>query len=476
MDCRDEQDFLGVVQVPAAAYWGAHTQRAVENFPLCGYRVHPGMLRAFAMVKKACSSANAELGLLDARKAGAIAQACDEVAQGRLADQFPVDALQGGAGTSTNMNVNEVIANRAIEILGGRRGEHGLIHPIEDVNLNQSTNDTYPTALKVSAIFGLRKLSESIAALQGAFQEREKKLAGVVTIGRTEMQEAVPLTLGAQFSGYAEAIGRDRWRAFKCEERLRVVNIGGTAVGTGLCAPRSYIFLVIERLREATGLGLARAENLVDQTSNADCFVEVSGILKAHAASLAKICNDLRLLGLLGEIKVPRLQAGSSIMPGKVNPVLLEAAIQVGMKVMANDSLIADACSRGTLQINEFLPLVSFSLHESLDLLTRVDGLLAAHVAGITADEARCRAAFEKSPTIITALLPHIGYDKAALLVKEYEGSGGGSIVEFLSRKVGRELVAEVFSPQKLVALGYAPGTGASSRGSGNVSPKGRPA
>ena len=286
-----------------------------------------------------------------------------------FADQFPVDALQGGAGTSTNMNVNEVIANRAIEILGGARGEYSRVHPIEDVNLNQSTNDTYPTALKVSAITGLRRLSEAIAGLQGAFQEKERQFAAIVTIGRTELQEAVPITLGAEFSGFAEAVSRDRWRTFKCEERLRVVNIGGTAVGTGISAPRSYIFLVIERLRDVTGLGLARGENLLDQTANADCFVEVSGILKAHAASLVKICNDLRLLSLLGEMRVPGAQAGSSIMPGKVNPVLLEAGIQAGMKVMANDALIADACSRGSLQINEFLPLVSFALHESLDLL-----------------------------------------------------------------------------------------------------------
>jgi aspartate ammonia-lyase len=458
MEYRQEEDLLGTVQVPADAYWGAHTQRAMENFALCGYRVSPRLLQAYAQVKKACCRSNAELGLLHAGKAAAIAQACDEVAQGLLAEQFPVDALQGGAGTSTNMNVNEVIANRAIELLGGRRGRYEMVHPIEDVNLNQSTNDTYPTALKVSAIFGLRALSDAIAGLQGAFQDREREFAGIVTLGRTELQEAVPLTLGAVFSGFAEAMGRDRWRTFKCEERLRVVNLGGTAVGTGLCAPRSYIFLVIERLREVTGLGLARGENLVDQTANADCFVEVSGIIKAHAASLVKICDDLRLLGLLGEVRIPGLQAGSSIMPGKVNPVLLEAAIQVGMKVMANDALITDACSRGSLQINEFLPLVSFCLHESLELLTRVDMRLSAHVAGIAADEKRCRTAFERSPMIVTALLPHIGYERATRLVEEFLRSGGDSIVDFLADRLGSGLVEEVLSPQKLVALGYKDG------------------
>ena len=455
MEYRQEQDFLGAVQVPAAAYWGAQTQRAVENFPLLGYRVHPGMLRAFALVKKACCKANAELGHLDAAKAAAISQACDEVAEGRWVDQFPVDALQGGAGTSTNMNVNEVMANRAIEILGGRPGQYAIVHPIEHVNLNQSTNDTYPTALKVSAIFALRRLSEAIAGLQGAFQDREKEFAGIVTLGRTELQEAVPITLGAEFSGFAEAMGRDRWRTFKCEERLRVVNLGGTAVGTGLSAPRSYIFLVIERLRDVTGLGLSRGENLVDQTANADVFVEVSAILKAHAASLVKICNDLRLLALLGEIRLPGLQAGSSIMPGKVNPVLLEAAIQVGMKVMANDALISDACSRGSLQINEFLPLVSFSLHESLELLTRIDGVLAPHVGAITADEKRCRSYFERSPMIVTALLPRIGYERATALVGDFFASGRENILEFLTEKLGDQVVTDTFAPRKLVSLGY---------------------
>jgi aspartate ammonia-lyase len=413
------------------------------------------MLKAFALVKKACCIANSELGFLPTKKASAIQQACDEVAEGRWDEQFPVDALQGGAGTSTNMNVNEVIANRAIELLGGQLGEYTLVHPIEEVNLNQSTNDTYPTSLRVSAIMGFRRLSEAVAGLQGAFQDREKAFAGIVTIGRTELQEAVPLTLGAEFSGFAEAMSRDRWRTFKCEERLRVVNLGGTAVGTGLSAPRSYIFLVIERLREITGLGLARGENLVDQTANADTFVEVSAILKAHACSLVKICDDLRVLSLLGEIRVPGLQAGSSIMPGKVNPVLLEAAIQVGLKVMANDSLIADACSRGSLQINEFLPLVGFSLHESLDLLTRIDEKLASHVKGVSAEANRCRSYFERSPMIVTALLPRIGYEKATGLIGEFFASGRENIVDFLTEKLGREVMDEMFSPRKLVALGY---------------------
>jgi aspartate ammonia-lyase len=458
MDYRTEQDFLGSVQVPRDAYWGVHTQRALANFSLAGVPVHAGLIRAFASVKKACCQANRELGLMQEKKAAAIIQACQEIAGGALADQFPVDALQGGAGTSTNMNVNEVIANRAIEILGGQRGQYGMVHPIEDVNLNQSTNDTYPTALKVSVIFALRALSAQAAALQGAFQRKEQEFASVVKMGRTEMQEAVPVTLGAEFGAFAEAFSRDRWRTFKCEERLRVVNLGGTAVGTGLTAPRSYIFLVIDKLREATGLGLSRGENLLDQTANTDCFVEVSGMLNAHAASIQKICNDLRLLNLLGEIRLPPLQAGSSIMPGKVNPVLLEAAMQAGMKVAANDTLVTAACSRSSLQINEFMPLLASSLLESLELLERVDAALAAHVGGITADAAACRAYFEKSPMIVTALLPSIGYEKAAALLAEYAASPTGTLAAFLAARLGTALVEEAFSPQRLTSLGHTEG------------------
>ncbi len=461
---RQEEDLLGRGDVPAAAYWGLHTQRALGNFPISGRRVHASLIRALALVKKACAAANGELGYLDPKKEAAIAAACDEIATGQLADQFPVDALQGGAGTSTHMNINEVIANRAIERLGGRRGDYALIHPLETVNLHQSTNDVFPTALKIAAIFALRKVSQSVAGLQGACQEKEKTFAAIVKIGRTELQEAVPMTLGAEFAAFAEAFSRDRWRTYKGEERLRVVNLGGTAIGTGLAAPRDYIFLVIEKLREITGLGLARGENLTGETANADVFVEVSGLLKALATNLVKIANDLRLLHFTGEIRLPPLQAGSSIMPGKVNPVIPEAVIQAGIKAMAADTIIAEAVSRGTWQINEFLPLIADAFLEETDLLSAAAELLATQVRGLTADAARCRAFFDQSPMLVTALLPLIGYERATALIREFHqaagptdaaGPGCGSIRVFLENRLGRELVEQALSPHQLTALGY---------------------
>jgi aspartate ammonia-lyase len=455
MSFRIEKDFLGEKEIPEESYWGIHTQRAKENFPATGHPVNPALIQALAFVKKACCQANLELGYLDEKRGRAILQACDEIAEGGFADQFPLDALQGGAGTSTNMNLNEVISNRAGELLGGRKGNESPVHPIEHVNLHQSTNDVYPTAIKIAAIRLLRDLSRAIAALQGAFQKKEKEFAGVVKIGRTELQEAVPITLGAEFSAFAEALARDRWRTFKCEERLRVVNIGGTAVGTGLGSPRTFIFLVIEKLRELTNLGLSRGENLLDATANTDPFVEVSGILKAHAANLMKIGNDLRLLHFLGEIRLPKLQPGSSIMPGKVNPVLLEAAIQAGIKVLANDLIVTEACSRSTLQINEFLPLLTQALLESLDLLSDVNSRLAAHVEAITADAAACRAYFDRSLTLITAFLPVIGYDRANDLLKEFTASPRDNLREFLAERLGRDVVEKILSPFRLVALGY---------------------
>ena len=284
-----------------------------------------------------------------------------------------MDSLQGGAGTSTNMNVNEVLANRALELLGKPKGCYDIISPLEDINLHQSTNDTYPTALKLAGIRLLHELEKQVIALQEAFQVKEKEFAHVVKMGRTQLQDAVLTTLGREMSAYAEALHRDRWRIYKCEERLRVVNLGGTAIGTGLAAPRQFIFRVVEILRELTGIGFARAENLIEATQNADVFVEVSGILKAHATTLLKICSDLRWMASgpeagLGEIRLPPRQAGSSIMPGKVNPVIPEAVSQVTMLVMGYDQTIALAAASGNLELNPFLPLIAHCFLESCTL------------------------------------------------------------------------------------------------------------
>jgi aspartate ammonia-lyase len=452
---RTEHDFLGSLEIPADVYWGIHTQRAINIFPISGQKVNQRLIRALAMVKKAACLANTESGYLSADKAKAITTACEEIIAGKLADQFPVIALQGGAGTSTNMNLNEVIANRAIEILGDDKGNYTIIHPLENVNLHQSTNDVYPTAIKVAGALAFRELAQAIAHLQGAFQEKEKNFGEIVKLGRTEWQEAVPITLGAEFSAFAEAFSRDRWRTFKCEERLRVVNLGGTAVGTGLTAPRNYIFAIIEKLREVTGLGLSRGENIMGETANADAYVEVSGILKAHAVNLIKIANDLRLMNLLGEICLPQLQTGSSIMPGKVNPVLAEAAIQTGMKVIANDGIITDCAARGTLQINEFLPLLAHALLESLDLLINIDKLLVQYVLGIQASKEKCEEYFDASPMIITALLPAIGYERATQLITEFSAGSEKNMRLFLEQKMGKEIVDKYLSPYQLTALGY---------------------
>jgi len=422
---RIEKDLIGEMSLPAECKYGIHTARAVENFPLSQRPVHPYLVRAFGMVKLACAMANRSLGVWQAQaKAEAIEQACRELAEGRLDEYIVVDSLQGGAGTSTNMNVNEVIANRALEILGKPLGDYQTISPFDDINLHQSTNDTYPTALKLAAIRLLHKLEESVVALQEAFQAKEKQFAHVVKIGRTEMQDAVLTTLGREMAAYAEAFNRDRWRIYKCEERLRVINLGGTAIGTGLGAPRQFIFQASENLRNLTGIGFARAENLIEATQNADVFVEVSGILKAHAASLLKVCNDLRLMSSgpeagFGEIILPKLQAGSSIMPGKVNPVIPEAVGQVAMLVMGYDQTIALAASSGNLELNAFLPLIAHCLLDSIDLSARACDILRRYcVDGIEADEERCKRHVESSTAAATALLPAIGYEAAARLVK----------------------------------------------------------
>jgi aspartate ammonia-lyase len=350
---RKESDALGTRAIPEKALYGVHTLRALENFPLLGQPVHRALARAYGAVKLAALRTNRSLGYLpDNAATGALERACHELYEGTLAPAVVVDALQGGAGTSTNMNVNEVLANRALEILGRPPGSYDVVSPADHVNLHQSTNDTFPTALRIAAIWGLRNLERAVLGLQEAFQDRERAFAHVVKIGRTEYQDAVLTTLGREMGAYAEALGRDRWRLAKCEERLRVVNLGGTAIGTGIAAPREYIFRVGDALRELTGLGLARAENLVEATQNADVFVEVSGLVKTLASSLIKISGDLRLLssgpeGGLGEIRLPARQAGSSIMPGKVNPVIPEAVTQAAILAIGRDQALTIAASMG---------------------------------------------------------------------------------------------------------------------------------
>jgi len=420
---RLEKDFLGEREVPKDAYWGIHTQRALENFLLTSISVHPQLIKALAVIKISAAQTNMELGYLSKEKAKAIIEAGSEIMAGKMADQFPVDALQGGAGTSSNMNINEVIANRATEHLGGKKGEY-LIHPLDDVNLHQSTNDVYPTALRIAAIQMLLSLSEQIAELQDGLQQKEAEFADVIKPGRTQLQDALPVTLGQEFSAWAQAVSRDRWRLYKAEERLRQVNLGGTAVGTGLNAPIEYIYLVIEKLRQNTGIGLARAENMQDITQNADVFVEVSGLLKAAAVNLNKIANDLRLLSSgphtgFGEINLPQMQAGSSIMPGKVNPVIPEAVNQVAFQVIACDLAVTMACQNGQLEINQFLPSAAYNLLNAIYLLTNASRiLLKGCIRGITANRERCIDLIEKSMITAPALLPHLGYDKTAAVVK----------------------------------------------------------
>lgn len=457
MNLRIEKDGLGELSIPDDKYWGIHTERALNNFNISGIRVPTRLIFALAMVKKACCQANNELGFLDEKKSKAILQACDDILSLSIPweNSFPLDALQGGAGTSTNMNLNEVIANRALELSGEKRGNYSAIHPLEDVNLHQSTNDVYPTALKIASIFGIREISKSCEELQGALQKKEKEFASILIPGRTEMQPAVPITLGAQFASFAEAIARDRWRTFKCEERLRTVNIGGTAVGTGMTAPRSYIFLVIEKLRSITGLGIARAEQVMDATANADVFVEVSGILNAMAVNLSKIASDLRLLHFVGEINLPPVQAGSSIMPGKINPVICESVISSSIKISANHGMISECASRGSLQINEFLPLIAFSLLETIEILINISKILSNHINGISVNEKICSEHTLKDEMLITAFLPVLGYSEAEKLIKDFHESLHDNLKEYLSDRIGVELVEKILSPLNLMALGY---------------------
>ncbi len=421
---RLERDALGCRDVPADAYYGVQTLRSRENFRITGDRVHPTLITCFAMVKKAAALANARTGHLDARIANAIARAADEVIAGRLRDQFVVDAIQGGAGTSMNMNANEVLANRAIEILGGQRGQYELVHPLTHVNMAQSTNDVFPTAARLAALCRLGAAQEALDRLVGALQEKSKEFRAVVKMGRTHLQDAVPVTLGQEFGAYASAVRRDLDRLMRSADGLLAINMGATAVGTGLNADPEYAVMVVEELSTISGFRLRLAQDLMDATQNVDAFTEVSSAIRMCAITLSKIANDLRLLasgpiGGLNEISLPAVQPGSSIMPGKVNPVVPEALNQAAFEIMGSDTTIALAAHAGQLELNVFGPVLVHNLLRSLDILANATEMFRDKcVVGITANATRCRAMVENGIGIVTALSPHIGYDTASAIAK----------------------------------------------------------
>ncbi|MBC3888377.1 aspartate ammonia-lyase [Acetobacterium paludosum] len=456
---RIEHDLLGELEIEDNAYYGIHTVRALQNFHITGIPIHKELVEALVTIKKAAAITNRNIKSLDENVAEAIILACDEILAGAFRDQFVVDCMQGGAGTSANMNVNEVIANRAIEHLGGKKGDYHLIHPLDHVNMHQSTNDVFPTAVRIAAIRLLKPVTESFANLQTALQEKEEAFSRIIKAGRTQLQDAVPVTLGQEFGAWAQAISRDRWRLYKAEERLRQVNIGGTAIGTGLNAPRSYIFTMIERLRDLTGISLARTDYMMDPTQNCDVFVEVSGLLKTAAVNLSKIANDLRLLSSgpytgIGEITLPPVQAGSSIMPGKINPVIPEAVNQAAFQIMANDMAITLAAMSGQLELNAFLPVLSKNLFEALDILKNILPLFTERcIEGIVANADVCRQNLDNSTVMLTALTNYIGYDKAteaALLLKET----GKSIKEIIIENnwMDEKLLDDLLRPERLTS------------------------
>jgi len=460
---RIERDSLGELSIPKDAYYGIHALRAKENFSVTGQPPHRELIWAMAIVKKACAWVNREIGMLENSKAEAILKACDELAVGNLDGQIIVDALSGGAGTTLNMNINEVIANRALELMGFEKGIYDVIHPLLHINLNQSTNDVFPTAVKTAIVRLLRELADEVALLQGEFQKKEKEYAKILKVGRTELQDAVPVTVGQEFSAWAEALNRDWWRLNKALERVRQVNLGGTAVGTGLNCPKIFIDMAIEKLREFTGLPIAKAENLFEATQNTDTFSEVSGYLKTLASNLIKIASDLRFLSSgpqagIGELRLPAVQVGSSIMPGKVNPVIPEMVTQVGIKVIASDHAVSFACSMGNLELNPFLPLIAHELIGSLKMLKSCSKLFRERcISGITVDEARCRELFDRSSCIITAFSPYLGYEVCAEIYKEAL-STGKRVEEILIERgfFTKEEIESITQPQELTTPGFA--------------------
>jgi aspartate ammonia-lyase len=456
---RIEHDSLGSQEVPADAYWGIHTARALINFPISRRTIsdYPDLIRALARVKQASARANAKLGVLDASKAQTIDDVCERIVAGRFHDQFVVGVMQGGAGTSTNMNTNEVIANAGLEQMDRPRGEYAALHPIDDVNRSQSTNDVYPTAIKLAMIWSVQRLRAEHAQLAAAFEIKGREFAKVLKIGRTQLQDAVPMTLGQEFSGFATTLREDYDRLGEVLAWLSEVNLGATAIGTGITADPRYAEAVRGELEDLTGLKIVTAHDLVEATSDVGVFMTLSGTLKRAAVKLSKICNDLRLLSSgpqagFAEISLPARQAGSSIMPGKVNPVIPEVVNQVAFSIIGADATVTAAAEAGQLQLNAFEPVIAHSILQSLDWMTNACQTLRVNcVDGIEANRERLSNQVASSVGVVTALTPYIGYSASAVLAHTALTTNA-SIAELVVEKglMSAEQVARLLSPERL--------------------------
>ena len=461
---RTEHDLLGERDVPAERYYGIQTLRAVENFAITGIPIahYPRLIKSLAYIKKAAALTNRELGLLDPALADAIARACDEILAGALHDEFVVDVIQGGAGTSTNMNANEVIANRALELLGHEKGRYDVLHPLNHVNMSQSTNDVYPTALRLTLSQKLDGLMAEMTRLRDAFARKGDEFADVIKMGRTQLQDAVPMTLGQEFHAWSVTVTEDIQRVSEAQSLIREINMGATAIGTGLNAHPDYARLVTEKLRELTGIPVFGAENLVEATQDTGAYVQLSGVLKRVAVKLSKICNDLRLLSSgpragLNEINLPAMAPGSTIMPGKVNPIIPEVVNQVAFEVIGNDITVTLAAEAGQLELNVMEPVIAFNLFTSLDMLGRACRTLAERcVDGITANREVCRRMVENSIGLVTALNPYIGYEKSTLVANEALQSGR-SVYEIVLEKgyLSQHQLDDILSPENMTRPRY---------------------
>ncbi|TGG94856.1 aspartate ammonia-lyase [Natronospirillum operosum] len=457
---RLEKDLLGELAVPAQAYYGVQTQRAVNNFQLTGVPLShfPKFIIGLAMVKQAAAQANTDLGLLEPRRNEAIQHACRRIIDGEFHDQFVVDMIQGGAGTSTNMNANEVIANIGLEYLGHAKGAYQHLHPNNDVNCSQSTNDAYPTAIRVGLQLSHQELVESLAALQASLAAKRDEFADVIKMGRTQLQDAVPMTLGQEFGAYATTLGEDIERIAGMFDLLREVNLGGTAIGTGLNAPPGYADLAVKHLSEVCGHPIRLAGDLIEATSDMGAFVLFSGMTKRLAVKLSKTCNDLRLLSSgpragLNEIRLPPQQPGSSIMPGKVNPVIPEAVNQTAYQIIGNDLAITMAAENGQLELNVMEPLIAYKIFESMRLLRRaMDMLRLRCIDGIVANREQCRAWVDQSIGLITALNPYIGYENSTRIARQALETGVG-VLELVQEEglLDADQLADILRPENMV-------------------------